>query len=316
MLEITKQKNYLISFILSINILCIILASIFTKHWYVFLILLGLSTSINTINIGLILGYLGYNKLKCNNKQQHHHDILPIKNNSNYNKKCLYVLPCYNENKDELLNTINSIIKQTNVSNHNKILIIICDGKIKSNSHLQTNEILINDIFKSSIVSTQKIENAYKSNDNNWNDLEISNGQYENMDFMIIVKENNKGKRDSLTLLRRLAFYYNKKCEPSNTENINDCLIHCVSPLLKLFEKIIDNIDINVYNNNVVVNSIETDVDTFNSIYHYKFFNKIDYIIGTDADTILDNNCSYELIKRIESESLDVVGVVGLVDIF
>jgi chitin synthase len=42
--------------------------------------------------------------------------------------------------------------------------------------------------------------------------------------------------------------------------------------------------------------------------------NEIKYIIGVDADTVLDYNCSYELIKTIESDN-NIHGCVGYVDI-
>jgi hypothetical protein len=44
----------------------------------------------------------------------------------------IYVLPCYNETEDELRNTIESINKQIKVSKYHKLLVIICDGKIRS----------------------------------------------------------------------------------------------------------------------------------------------------------------------------------------
>jgi chitin synthase len=51
-----------------------------------------------------------------------------------------------------------------------------------------------------------------------------------------------------------------------------------------------------------------------NLIFSNIFTNKIDYIINIDADTIFDYNCTYELIKGIESHK-DNVGCVGYVDI-
>ena len=50
----------------------------------------------------------------------------------------------------------------------------------------------------------------------------------------------------------------------------------------------------------------------FNEIYSN---NNIDYIIGIDADTIFDYNCSYELIKVMEND-VNVHGCVGYVDIY
>ena len=41
----------------------------------------------------------------------------------------------------------------------------------------------------------------------------------------------------------------------------------------------------------------------------------VTYIIGTDADTILDNDCSRALIEKITNEDSNTVAVVGIVDI-
>ena len=49
-------------------------------------------------------------------------------------------------------------------------------------------------------------------------------------------------------------------------------------------------------------------------IYNNILTTNTKYIIGVDADTVLDYNCSYELIKTIESDN-DIHGCVGYVDI-
>ena len=46
----------------------------------------------------------------------------------------------------------------------------------------------------------------------------------------------------------------------------------------------------------------------------YIYTDKIDYIIGIDADTIFDYNCTYELIQGIEQDK-NIHGCVGLIDI-
>ena len=105
-------------------------ALIYLNRWYIFLIFLALATFIININIFLLM----LNKLKNifldNN----------IKNNNTINlkntKKIIQLLPCYNESKKEMLNTINSLCIQNNKYNVDKILLIICDGKINTHNIL------------------------------------------------------------------------------------------------------------------------------------------------------------------------------------
>ena len=122
-------------------------------------------------------------------------------------RKLVYILPCYNENAVELQNTIDSILLQK--CNIQKFLIIICDGKIQSpGQKLRTDEILIN-IFKPHIIYNTIFIEAYKNWFDNWENLDLYRGKYNNIPFLLIIKNKNIGKRDSLTLIRRLIYYYN-----------------------------------------------------------------------------------------------------------
>ena len=61
-------------------------------------------------------------------------------------------------------------------------------------------------------------KNGYKTWDNMWSDLEFYFGIYKNFKFMIFIKNKNIGKRDSLTLIRRIVYYNNLKIENKLTE--------------------------------------------------------------------------------------------------
>ena len=80
----------------------------------------------------------------------------------------------------------------------------------------------------------------------------------------MIVKQLNYGKRDSLVLVRRMCNLYNNRIHTHDL--ISTKLINNVHKFLKKI-----------------------------------YINNIDYIIGIDADTIFDYNCTYQLINTIDN---------------
>jgi chitin synthase len=298
MKTISFEKYQIIFLLLLFNILFSTITTIYRKYWYIFIGILASSSLINSINVLLIFKrwILKYINISGNNFGNNSDNNTIYKHNNSYinkSKKYIYVVPCYKETQTELLRTINSLCEQKNVDKHQKILTIICDGKITNKDGIRTDQILVNDIFKNYIDKSTKYEEGYKTWTNKWENLEIHTGIYRNLQFIIFIKEKNIGKRDSLTLIRRFCYYYNKLQDNINTDELYLKNLRYFSPNLISF--------------------IET---AFNDskIYERKPM-KIDYIIGTDADTAFDTNCSYELIKSIQLANIYVVGVVGMVDI-
>ena len=332
MKSITKQKNILLLCLFLINLLLSTLVIIYDKYWYIFIVILAPGSLINSINAILLMiikiskflkGKL-IGKVKNTSNQNNTIENNPIENNQNQtNPKYIYILPCYNETEKELKNTINSILEQSNVESHSKLLVIICDGKINSESGkgLKTDKILTNIIFKDYIIESVEYVKAYKTwnydyknNCDEWNNLELHTGYIKELKFLIIIKPVNLGKRDSLTLVRRLCNYYNNTITmPENEFQFNVYLQYFTYELLFFIE--------NVFNQSVQTNQ----TNQTNQINNIKLTNKILnekpilYIIGTDADTILDNNCTIELISSItdtdNNTESKIVGVVGFVDI-
>lgn len=258
-----KNQKYLILTI--IGILNSILISTFVhyqKYWYVYLIFLSLTSLYNSLGSIYVL---------LNNHKQKFPEL-----NRRYSLS--YIIPCYNETKNELLNTIDSLEKQKNVDIHKKIIIIVCDGKVKNiKEEKRTDEILVNDIYKDYIVENIFIEKAYKTWDDEWNNLSIFTGNKNNIPFIILVKDKNYGKRDSLVLVRRLLFNFKKF-------NINN--LH-FSPLFNTF---------------MFLSLSETFID-----------HNIEFIIGTDADTVFDKFCSEKLLESLCTEDKDILACVGFV---
>jgi len=407
---ITKQKYILATLLFGINIILSSLVSIYHSYWYIFIVILGESSFINSINVILLLCITLFIRIKkqivsriINNIVNYLHiyilnpltitniqpeiptdlpkdlptdlpTVLPtdlptvLPTNSTNIKKFIYVLPCYNETEIELNNTINSILDQSKVKSYKKLLVVICDGKIKSESGngLRTDKILTNVIFKEYIEESLYFDDAYKTwvydidnknvengenreNDENnkynkFNSLEVHTGEIKGLKFLLIVKSVNLGKRDSLTLIRRLCHYYNNLVTNEEKDLQLNIYLHYFSYEFLIFieRSFCDNFiksHYKIYSENNSLLSKQShsfsSKDSPNETPKYLSFTTssefneipISYIIGTDADTILDTNCSYELLssiikeedkennKKLENINSKVIGIVGFVDI-
>jgi len=272
-----KQKLYIISFIGTLNLILCITSIIYIKYWYVFIIFLSMPAILNSFYA--ILLFLYTNCLLSNNTN---YDI-----DTYISKSLLIIVPCYNETINELCSTFESIYEQKNINLNKKLLVVICDGKIKNPDSVTTTDRLLTDyIFFNKIQNNYNLNCAYKTWDNKWNNLTIYTGIKNNIKFMLIIKDYNYGKRDSLTLIRRIAYGYN---------NINFST---------------DNLEFISYDLDKIIN------DEFNNIFDNISNNKIDYIYGTDADTILDEYCISNLMIDMNNNiDENIVASVGFVDV-
>jgi chitin synthase len=267
-MNLKNQKYLIILLLFSINLLLITTVIIFEKYWYAFILFLCIPSILYSFSSILII----LNKL-C--RRDTNYDI----NRNNIGKNYLYIMPCYNENEIELKQTLDSLVNQKFCKKDKRAIIIICDGKVTGEgNNKSTDEILLN------ILENKKnpIKYTYNTREDT-NNVNLYVGKYNEINYVLMIKDKNYGKRDSLILIRRLCYYYN------NISKINNKYISDV------FIKSMNLIFINYYYNN----------------YHN---NNIDYIINIDADTIFDFNCTYELIKGIE-QNINNVGCVGYVDI-
>jgi chitin synthase len=236
-------------------------------------------------------------------------------------------VPCYNETIDELNLTFDSIYNQKNLSNK-KILYTICDG----NNETSKNVI---QIFKPYISESYKVLNAYKTWDDIFEPLYLYTGYRNNFGFIIMVKENNKGKRDSLAIIRRILHYYNKRTEydidtQCNIENYfgKSFLNLFIAKTNKFLMKSTDNInsikklirsedEISINSDSSIIDYCIEHIDnTILDIDYKDENNKIDYIYGTDADTELDEMCIYNLLKDMIKADSETVASVGFVDLY
>lgn len=227
---------------------------IVTNHWYIFLILLSLSTLFNCISVIPIAIFSIKNICIKQKKAQ----------KNEYSKRSIaFLVPCYNENEHELNNTINSIKSQTDLETNKKMLFIICDGRIKGHESNMTTDNVLKNMLKDKTTNTMYFKNAYTTWTGEKNNLEILYGYVDNLPFIVFIKDNNIGKRDSLVLIRSLLYNYN---------------------------------------NNISNNSLSSDFENFFKNYiDISGINNFDYVVGTDADTVFDNACTSNLLREMAS---------------
>jgi chitin synthase len=240
----------------------------YTNKWYVYLFILALGSILNSASSILLI----IKKMLTKNDSSYVYRTNP--------KKYLYVIPCYNESEEELTLSINSLVNQERIINDVISFIIICDGKAKGVGNEYSTDIILKNLL---MVEELPIIYNYYTADVEINQIEIYNGKYKNIPYLLMIKLNNFGKRDSLVIVRRLCYIYNESLIDNSYESENSFLSkNIIQSVKKYFKKI--------YND------------------------KIDFIIGIDADTIFDYRCSYELIKAIEHDD-NIKGCVGFVDI-
>lgn len=327
------EKYSIIGCIFLINIILSVLAIIYNKYWYIFLLILASSSSMSCINTLLIIFNKTIQKIFTTKQKEIE---IPI------NDKIVYIMPCYNETYIELNNTIESIVNQKNNYNNTRYLIIICDGKIlppndktkdtkdtkDTKAKKETTDKILLNLLREYIISHYVFEKAYKTWNDDWMDLELFYGNYKNCSFIILIKSTNLGKRDSLTLIRRLLNYNNLECNRNiETKNSNTKIIE---------DKFSNqyNFSIEIQNNKNEIKMLEC-YEYFCPEFLYLFQtllnnenranntdranNIIKFIIGTDADTILEEQCTDKLIQCYYEKNgngcNNLVGIVGIVNI-
>lgn len=261
------QKVMIFSCWLGLNAVLITTSILYSHYWYIFLVPLSLSTTFNCLSVFLILIFSIKNLIFKKNDED---------DESYVNKSFAYLIPCYNETKEELNNTIESLKKQIKIENNKKMMIIVCDGRVNgSGSNLSTDEIL-KVILMDNITDTIYFKNAYKTWTGDYNSVEVLCGYIDDIPFICFIKDDNVGKRDGLVMIRSMLYNYN-----------------------------------NNLNNESFSNEFDEYVKNY---FNDSSFEKFDYIVGTDADTVFHPLCTYKLLKSIDNDE-NTHGVVGFVHV-
>lgn len=257
------QKVIVFSTWLVINTILIVTSIIYSNYWYIFLVPLSVSTTFNCISVFLIIAF----KLK---------NILfkKSRNETIDSRSIAYLIPCYNESEDELKKTLVSLKNQKDLENHKKMMIIVCDGRVKGQGSDITTDQIVKNILLENTRGTKRFENAYTTWTGDKNNVELVYGNIDDIPFLAIIKDNNVGKRDGLVLVRSMLYNYN---------------------------------------NHIWDVSLSSDFENFvKNYFEGSEIDKFDYVVGTDADTEFEVDCTSKLLKEIDSDP-DTHGVVGFV---
>jgi chitin synthase len=174
-----------------------------------------------------------------------------------------YVIPCYNETEVELTRSLDSLVNQTDLDGHQRAVIIIVDGRVKGPGMDKTTaDSLFDDIL---LVrhSRRIIKNAYITWSHEYMDIEVQVGTYKSLPYYCIAKQRNQGKRDSLVCIRSFLYHYNIRTEQTPGIFSQDLFADMVGFL-----------------------SRDAGIE------------KVDVLVGMDADTVFDDACVTNLLKE------------------
>jgi chitin synthase len=193
-----KNQKYLIIFCLFIlNITLSSTLLIFRDKWYIFIIFLSLPTFIYSFSSILIL----FSRL-CSNFNNSEYELKRDSTEKNY----LYLVPCYNESEIELLQTLVSLSQQKTGKKDKKAIMIICDGKVTGVGNNKSTDKILLDILHN---KDEPIRFKYITRENDENTINLYVGLFDNVHYILMIKDKNYGKRDSIVLARRLIYNYN-----------------------------------------------------------------------------------------------------------
>lgn len=188
------------------------------------------------------------------------------------------LLPCYNETRDECQKSLDSLVGQVNIDEHKKAIIIVCDGQVRGPGMAKTTAAYLLEDILTGPSSREYVPAAYTSWDHTQMDVVVQSGTYGGIPYFCIIKQENRGKRDGLILIR--SFLYN-----FNIRATRPAVIH--SPYFF---------------------SLMSSFLTLGA-----FIPRVDVLIGMDADTFFEPTCISELLK--ESHYPNTVGVCGYVTV-
>lgn len=186
------------------------------------------------------------------------------------------LMPCYNETSEECTKSLDSLVNQTGIDEHPRSIMIICDGKVRGPGMDKTTaDYLLEDIL---VEKTERrhIRHAYTAWDQQYMDVVIQRGKYKGVPYFCIIKQQNQGKRDGLIVVR--SFLYN-----FNIRDQKPAVIFSQAFFAQMAS--------------FLINDAGQD--------------RVDHLVGMDADTVFDKQCIAELLKQ--SRYPCTVGVCGYV---
>ncbi|PSN61826.1 hypothetical protein BS50DRAFT_561994 [Corynespora cassiicola Philippines] len=259
------EKHVFLFFFFTINLTLAYMSTKFSKYYWILLPITILRPLIDCTEIFLVIVF--YIIRRANPRVPKIPEKL---------ENLVYLLPCYNESYEELMNSLNSLADQKHLDGHRKAVVIVCDGRCKGKGMTKTTaEHLTEDIIES--PSSIKMRSAYTAWDDTQMNAEIVTGEFKGLKVFCIIKEENRGKRDGIILARSFLHKFNLRDTIESPGIISSDLFQKWSKFL------IDNSMLSV-----------------------------EYVVGMDADTRFDEECVFNLMQTAR-EGEQVVGVCGYI---
>ncbi len=179
------------STLFGLNALLCATFGLYPKYWYVFLFALGLGTFMNSLSaVMLMVKSLMFVDKRLQERTEA--------------RKILYLVPCYNESYEELYRTINSLVDQYHIVEDERSILIVCDGRVRgTGTETERTDIILKRLLD--VVDNEPVSEIYHNAAGRIVRIDIYTGSYRSIKFMLMIKEENQGKRDSVTLARRLV---------------------------------------------------------------------------------------------------------------
>lgn len=186
------------------------------------------------------------------------------------------LIPCYNETPEEVTRSMESLIDQAGIDQHPQFMVILCDGKVRGPGMAKTtHDWLLQDVPLEN-AATGFFEAAYTAWDHQKMDVILRVGKYRGLPCMMILKQQNQGKRDGLILIRSFLHKFNLRDQNPDT---------IMSP--EFFKTMCAFIE------------------------DQARLDRVDDLIGMDADTYFDPDCIGKLVQG--SRIPNTTGVCGYV---
>jgi chitin synthase len=263
--SIKWQKHAMQAAQLGLNGFCIFATWWWTKYYYILLPLITATVALNVVMIVSIIANRLWRKVFPEKKMLVEEP-----------ESMVLLIPCYNETREELERSLDSLASQQNIEHHKQAIMIVCDGKVRGPGMEKTTaDYLLEDILTHK-TSRKYIRAAYTAWDQQPMDMTLQRGTYRALPYICMIKQQNQGKRDGLIVCRSFLYNFNRRAENPATVFSREFFNELAGFLLS---------DANIHH--------------------------VVHLIGMDADTVFDVDCISILLA--ESRYPHTVGVCGYV---
>lgn len=184
-------------------------------------------------------------------------------------------IPCYSESKEEIQKTLDSVCSDT-YSKKSKLLFIVLDGIVKGKNNSKTTDLYLFEIFN---INKSQFEEFTFDNQTCYYLFSC----YKDINYVIIIKSENKGKKHSFLLCYSFIKYINTDTNSTHSESDTDTIIHILN-------------------------------EQFDVYYEFKYsLNSIinwEYILILDTDTIIMPNSLNLLVSECVNDPF-IIGTCG-----